>query len=351
MSNHSRFNRRKFIQYGSISLGSSLLAGCNSFSSNTSPKASTSSDKLDVVNLGLSWVAEVEYGGFYQAVANGIYKAHGLDVRIRQGGPSVNGGLLLVNGSIDFYLGQGVDAIKAVEAGLPKVTVAAIFQKEIQVLLAHPNMGNDTIEQLKGKKILVGSAADTTYWPVLKAKYGFTDSQKGKYNFNPGPFLNDKKLIQQGLLTAEPYTIEQQGKFKPVIITLADRGYTPYNFTIETTTDTVKNKSDLVQRFVDASIKGWYSYLKDPAPGNVLIKKDNPEMTDAQIAYSIQKLKEYEIITQGDAAAKGIGAMTDDRWAALFKEMVAVKVFKPDTDYKKAYTLKFVNKGAQYYQT
>jgi NitT/TauT family transport system substrate-binding protein len=326
MNNNSRFNRRQFLQYSSIGLGSSLLAGCN-WSNKTS-------SKLDVINLGLSWVAEAEYGGFYQAVASGIYQAHGLDVRIRQGGPRINGGMLLINGTIDFHLGQGVEAIKAIEAGIPRITVAAIFQKEIQVLLAHPNMGNDTIEQLKGKPILVGAAADTTYWPVLKSKYGFSDSQKRPYNFNPGPFLNDKKLIQQGLLTAEPYTIEQQGKFKPVIITLADM---------------VKNKADVVQRFVDASIKGWYSYLKEPLLGNSLIKKDNPEMTDAQIAYSIQKLKEYEIITQGDAATKGIGAMTDERWATLFKDLSAVQVFKSDTDYKKAYTLKFVNKA--HYQT
>jgi NitT/TauT family transport system substrate-binding protein len=343
----NKIHRRHLIKYGSIGIASAILTGCN-LGTQKQPDNSKS-DKLDRVNLGLSWVAEAEYGGFYQAVATGIYQTHGLDVSIKQGGPRVNGSLLLMGGEIDFYLGQSVDAIKAVEAGIPKITVAAIFQKEIQVLIAHPNSGNDSLAKLKGKPILVGSAADVTYWPVLKSRYGFTDNQKRPYNFNIGPFLNDKTLIQQGLLTAEPYAIESKAGFKPIVIPLADYGYNPYNFTIETTKKMVAAKPDLVQRFVDASIKGWYSYFTNPEPGNVLIKKDNPEMTDAQIAYSIKKLQEYEIVTQGDAKTLGIGAMTDRRWQSLFEDLVKVKIFKPETDYKKAYTLQFVNKGVEHY--
>ncbi len=343
----NKIQRRQLLKYGSIGITSAILTACNF--GDQKQTAITKSDQLDRINLGLSWVAEAEYGGFYQAVATGIYKAHGLDVSIKQGGPRINGSLLLIGGEIDFYLGQSVDAIKAVEAGIPKVTVAAIFQKEIQVLIAHPNSGNDSLAKLKGKPILVGAAADVTYWPVLKSRYGFTDAQKRPYNFNIGPFLNDKTLVQQGLLTAEPYAIESKAGFKPIVIPLADYGYNPYNFTIETTQKMVAAKPDLVQRFVDASIEGWYSYFANPVPGNVLIKKDNPEMTDAQIAYSIKKLQEYEIVTQGDAKTLGIGAMTDQRWQSLFEDLVKVKVFKAETDYKKAYTLQFVNKGAEHY--
>jgi NitT/TauT family transport system substrate-binding protein len=342
----SKIQRRQLIKYGSIGITSAILTACNL---GNQKQTATTNDKLDRINLGLSWVAEAEYGGFYQAVATGIYKSHGLDVSIQQGGPRVNGSLLLMGGEIDFYLGQSVDAIKAVEAGIPKVTVAAIFQKEIQVLIAHPNSGNDSLAKLKGKPILVGSAADVTYWPVLKSRYGFTDAQKRPYNFNIGPFLNDKTLIQQGLLTAEPYAIESKAGFKPIVIPLADNGYNPYNFTIETTQKIVATKPDLVQRFVDASIKGWYSYFVNPEPGNALIKKDNPEMTDAQIAYSIKKLQEYQIVTQGEAKILGIGTMNDRRWKSLFEDLVKVKIFKPETDYKKAYTLQFINKGLAYY--
>jgi NitT/TauT family transport system substrate-binding protein len=107
-----------------------------------------------------------------------------------------------------------------------------------------------------------------------------------------------------------------------------------------------------VQRFVDASIKGWYSYLEgDPAPANELIKKDNPEMTDEQLAYSIENLKKYGIIISGEAQTKGIGAMTSDRWKTFFDTMAEQEVFKKDTDYTQAFTLQFVNKGVQAYKS
>ena len=97
--------------------------------------------------------------------------------------------------------------------------------------------------------------------------------------------------------------------------------------------------------FVRASAEGWKSYLADPAPGNALIKKDNPDMDDAQIAYSIQKMKDFGIVDSGDTVKLGIGAMTDARMKSFFERMVKVKSQKPDIDYRKAYTLQFVNKS------
>jgi NitT/TauT family transport system substrate-binding protein len=253
-----------------------------------------------------------------------------------------------MGGVVDFTMGGAVDAIKAVEQGIPKITIASIFQKEIQVLLTHPGVGNDSFEQLKGKPIYL--SAGVHYWPFIKAKYGLSDDQKRPYNFNVSPFLVDKNSAQQGLLTSEPYTIEKEGGFKPNILLLADAGYNPYAFTIETTKKLVETNPDLVQRFVDASIKGWYSYLENPQQGNELIKKENPEMTDDLIDYGLNKLKAYEVIISGDAKTLGIGAMTDQRWESLFQDLAAVGVFDAKTDYKQAYTLQFVNKGVDYYK-
>jgi NitT/TauT family transport system substrate-binding protein len=350
-------NRRQFIQYGSIALGTSLFAACSSnrqtpsANSTSTSTPATSGGVLDKLTFGTNWYAEAEHGGFYQAIATGIYKDHNLDVTIKMGGPQVNGTQLLVGGAVDFFMGFGSDAIKAVEQGIPKVTVASIFQKDPQVLIAHPGVGNDSLEQLRGKPILTSSAASVTFWPFLKAKYGYTDDQKRPYNFNVGPFLADPNAIQQGYVTSEPFAIEQQGKFKPVVMLLADHGYTPYSTTIETTQKLVKTNPYLVQRFVDASIKGWYSYLENPAPGNELIKQANPEMKDEQLAYSLKKLKEYGLVVSGDAKMMGIGAMTDERWKTFFDTMSKAGVFKPNTNYTNAYTLQFVNKGVEAYRS
>jgi NitT/TauT family transport system substrate-binding protein len=350
-------NRRRFMQYGAIALGSGLMAACASNSSNSQPStessatASSSPGELTKIVYGTNWFAQAEHGGFYQAIATGIYKQYGLDVSIQMGGPQVNGTQLLMGGAIDFFMGYGSDAIKAVEEGIPKVTIASIFQKDPQVLLAHPDSGVKDLADLKGKPIFISSAANLTYWPFLQAKYGFTDDQKRPYNFNPGPFLADKTSAQQGYLSSEPLAIKKESGIDPIVFLLADYGYSPYSTTIECRRELIETNPDLVQRFVDASIRGWYSYLEDdPAPGNALIKKDNPEMTDEQLAYSIAKLKEYGIATSGDAETKGIGAMTDDRWKRFFDTMVAEGIFKEETDYQQAYTLQFVNKGTSAYK-
>ncbi|OLP15734.1 nitrate ABC transporter substrate-binding protein [Leptolyngbya sp. 'hensonii'] len=346
--------RRRFLQYGVLAAGSSIVAACSKGEEEppaNAPAPGRSSGKtLDRITFGTNWFAQAEHGGFYQAVATDIYKDHGLDVTIKMGGPQVNGTQLLMGGAIDFFMGYGSEAIKAIQEGIPKVTVAAIFQKDPQVLIAHPNTGHDKLESLKGAPIYISTSARTTYWPFLKAKYGFTDSQARVYNFNPAPFLADKTSAQQGYLTSEPYAIEKQGGFKPVVFLLADFGYTSYTTTIEATRKLTEEKPDLVQRFVDASIKGWYSYLENPAPANALIKKDNPNMTDDQIDYGLRKLKEYGVIMSGDAEALGIGAMNEARWKALFESMVQAGIVKAETKYQEAFTLKYVNKGVAYYK-
>jgi NitT/TauT family transport system substrate-binding protein len=300
----------------------------------------------DAVTFGTNWKAQAEHGGFYQAVAAGIYEKYGLDVTIRPGGPQVNHSQLLAAGTIDFNMGGGLfGAFNYVQNDIPMVVVAATFQKDPQILMAHRDQGFETLADLKGHPILISQDARTGYWEWLKSAYGFTDDQIRPYTFNPAPFLADKEAIQQGYLSSEPFAIEREGGFTPQVFLLADFGYSPYSTVIETSWQLVEENPDLVQRFVDASIEGWYSYLYgDPGPANALIKRDNPEMTDDQIAYSIAKMKEYGIVDSGDALELGIGAMTDQRWQSFFEFASGAGLYPADLDVSRAYTTQFVNK-------
>lgn len=335
-------SRRNFLHLSSFSLGSSLLS--------TSSSPSTQLKSLDPIKLALDWKAEGEYGGFYQALATGIYQDHGLDVTIRPVNPQTNNTQLLLGGVVDFSMGSSLNIFKAIEQNIPLVTVAAMFQKSIQILLTHPGVGNESLADLQGKPIFISAAARFTYWPILKQKYGFTDSQIRPYNSNMAPFLADKNSAQQGILTSEPYSIEKEGGFKPVIHLLADAGYNPYSFAINTTRNFANNHPDLVHRFLDASIRGWYSYLDDPQPAYQLIKQDNPDIDDDLLNYSFHQLKEYNLMTSGKAKTLGIGSMTDERWQAFFQSTVDFGMVDHGADYHQAYTLKFVNKGVDYYQ-
>jgi len=299
----------------------------------------------ETITFGTDWKAEAEHGGYYQAVATGIYRQHGLEVTLRQGGPQVNHAQLLAAGRLDFNLApNSFIPLNFVQENIPMIAVAAIFQKDPSVLIAQPGRGNDTLTALKGKPIMIGSDTRITSWNFLKSKFGYSDDQIRPYTFSVAPFLADPKAIQQGYLSSEPFTIEAQG-IKPVVMLLADAGYSSYGSLIQTSDKLVREKADLVQRFVDASIEGWYSYLYgDPAPANALIKRDNPEMTDALLGYGIAKIKEYGIVESGDAKTKGIGAMAEARWQEFFDTMASAGVYPKSLDFRKAFTLQFVNK-------
>jgi NitT/TauT family transport system substrate-binding protein len=308
--------------------------------------SAASAQALDKVAFGTNWVAEGEHGGFYQAVADGTYRKYGLDVAIAPGGPNVNNRILLPVGKIDFFLSANtLQAFDAVEQNVPTVEVAALFQKEPQVFIVHPDQGIEKFADLKKLTLFVSEEGIASYYQWLKADYGFTDAQVKPYTFNPQPFLADKKSAMQGYVTSEPYAIAKAANFTPEVFLLADQGFSAYSTLIETRRDLVDKKPDVVQRFVDASIIGWCNYLYgDNSAANGLIKKQNPEMTDDLLAYSVAAMKKYGIVDSGDALTLGVGAMTDARMKDFFDEMVRAGVVKSDLDYRKGYTLQFVNK-------
>jgi NitT/TauT family transport system substrate-binding protein len=297
------------------------------------------------LTLGTDWLAEAEHGGFYQAIAKGFYAKHGLDVTIRAGGPQSNPEQAIAIGLVDVQMTSGsFGVLNLVKQGIPVVAVAALFQKDPQVLIAHPGAGNDSLAAMKGKPIMISAGARNGYWLFLKAKFGFTDDQIRPYNFQMAPFLADKSAIQQGFVTSEPYQIERVSGIKPVVLLLADAGFASYCDLLLVQRKLVQTRPEVVRAFVEASIEGWYSYIyDDPSPGNALIKAANPDMTDDTIANAIRLMKQYGLVDSGDSLTLGIGAMTDARWKSFFDTAVAAGLHKPDLDYRAGYTLDFVN--------
>jgi NitT/TauT family transport system substrate-binding protein len=308
--------------------------------------ASAHAQTLDKVSFGTNWVAEGEHGGHYQALADGTYRRYGLDVTIVPGGPNVNNRILLPVGKLDFFMSANtLQSFDAVEQNIATLAVAAMFQKDPQVLMAHPDQGIDKFEDLKELTLFVSREGLASYFQWLKADFGFSERKVKPYTSNPQPFLADKHSAMQGYVTSEPFAIEKQAGFKPKVFLLADYGFNSYSTLIETRRDLVAKKPDLVQRFVDASIIGWMNYLYgDNRAANALIKRQNPEMTDELLAYSVAKMKEYGIVYSGDAVTLGVGAMTDARMKNFYDKMVRAGVVKPSLALDKSYTLQFVNK-------
>lgn len=303
--------------------------------------------ELAEVTFGTNWLPQAEHGGYYQALADGLYEECGLDLTIQPGGPQVNNRALLMAGRIDFLMGGNLLlAFSAAEQNIPLKVVAAHFQKEPQIIMSHPGEGFDTFESLTGAKLFIGDMGYQSFYQWMIDEYGFKAEQRQPYTFNPAPFIADKQSGQQGYLTSEPFAVAREGGFEPNIFLLADYGFDTYSTTVETMQATIDEHPERVSCFVDASAKGWYEYLYgDPSAGNALIKEANPDMTDEQIAFSIEKMKEYGIVDSGEALKDGIGAMTDERIKSFYDKMVAANVAPAGIDLASMYTLEFVNKG------
>ncbi len=303
---------------------------------------------MDKISFGLDWVAEPEYGGYYEAIAEGVYQKYGLDVTIVQGGPQVNTAQLLVLGKVDFDITSNAFlALNFAQQNIPFVVVAAGFQKDPDALIAHPGQGNDNFAELKGKPIAVSTDTRASWWLYLQNKYGYTDSQLRSYGFSLTPFFINKQDVQEAYVTDEPYLVHQATGEWPVVMALPDSGFDGYASLIATSRKLVTNNPDVVQRFITASQIGWYDYLyKNPAPAFAAIKAANPDMTDGLIQYGYNQLKDRGIVDSGDTKTLGIYAMTDSRWEGFFKQMVQAGLYDPLMNYKVGYTLQFVDHGS-----
>lgn len=335
----SRTNRRTALKW---------MAGASASAAMPGILTQTTAQGLDKISYNTNWRAQAEHGGFYTALATGGYKAAGLDADIRMGGPQLNMSQILVGGVVDIVMSNSFQAINFAQENLPFLCIGSVFQKDPQVIISHPGVGHDTLDKLKGKPILVGAAGRTSYWLFLKAKFGFTEEQARPYTFNIQPFIVDKNISQQGFLSSEPFAIEKESGIKPVVHLIADYGFDSYNTTFNTSRKLITEKKDVVQRFMDASLRGWDEYLKKGegwTKANELILKANPEMSQEKLTHATDVMIERGIVKSGDALKLGIGAMTDERWKHFYEMMADAGAFPKGIDYKKAYSLEFVNKG------
>jgi NitT/TauT family transport system substrate-binding protein len=301
---------------------------------------------LTQVSFGTNWVAQAEHGGYYQSVVDGTYEACGLDVTIVPGGPQVNNRAQMLAGNIDFYMGGPLGGFSAVQEGIPMVLVASDFQKDPQVLMTHPGKAATFEEVAALDEYIIGDEGFVTYFRWLESSFGFDPAKRVPYTFNPAPFIANTEAAQQGYVTSEPFAIEREGGFVPDIWLLADQGYPAYSTMIATMQATIDERPEAVACFVEGSAIGWANFLYgDNAAALAKIKEDNPDISDEQLAYSIEAMKTYGIVDSGDTETLGIGAMTDEHMKQFFDLMVSTGVLDGGLDYTKAYTTQFTNKG------
>jgi NitT/TauT family transport system substrate-binding protein len=306
-------------------------------------RSAAGAQAAEKVRFGLSWIAEAEHCGFFQAKAAGLYDKAGLDVEIVNGGPDRNLPLQIGAGDLQLAMGSSFTTLHMLKNGVPAVTVAAFFQKDPQTLVAHPDQGVATLADLKGKPIMVAKFSQQEYWQFLKRKHGFSDEQLRPYTYSAAPFLVDKKAVQQGYITEDAMLLGKAMPKPPVSILLADYGYRNYQDTVFGLKSFVEAKPQVVQAFVDATREGWKQCLAgDYTPAMKGVLAMNPEHGEELFHFKMKQTRDRGLVDSGDAKSLGLGAMTDARWKEFFDVMAASGVFPASMDYRAAYTLKFV---------
>ncbi len=339
-----RGNRPSSPQRRALLAGAGAIAATTALTGCGKSQAPVDDDGRVRLRFATDWRAQAEHGGFYQALASGAYEKRGLNVQIIQGGPSVNVPQLLASGAVELGMGSNsFIPMNLVEEGAPVKAVAAFFQKDPQVLMAHPDPSLQGIVDLAGRPVLLATASRDAFWVWLKARYGFTDDQVRTYNYNLAPFLANEQAVQQGYLTSEPYTVEREGGFTPRVFLLADEGYPSYATMVLAPNAFARDNARALRAFIAASAEGWRDYIQgDGKAADELIRRDNPDMTQDVLDQARAKLKEYGIVDGGDAALYGLGTMTEERWQAFFEVTSAAGVYPTNLDWRQAFTTQYL---------
>ena len=101
----------------------------------------------------MKWVPQAQFAGYYVAAAKGYYKAEGLDVNIKPGGPDVSPVQVLAGNQADAIVNWMPDALAAREAGVPLVNVAQIFNRSGLMLTCKKSSGVASAKDFKGKTL------------------------------------------------------------------------------------------------------------------------------------------------------------------------------------------------------
>lgn len=285
-----------------------VLGGCSKSEPPSVPDTDTVAQPTKL-RFHTDWFPQAEHGGFYQAAAKGYYKAANLDVEIIPGGPGPTMPQLLLSGQTDLAMGRSDDVIVWAQQGLPFEIVAVYMERDPQALLLHDEDPAKTFADLDNRTIM---AESSVHWlDYLRKQYHITLRQI-PLNFGIGSFMADRTFIQQCFVTDEPYYVRKKGG-NPRTLMLADSGYNPYRI-IFGNKAFIDAHPEAVRRFIAASIQGWTEFMAgDNAIAKATIAKLNDNMPMELIDYSIQAMKDHQIISGKAEEGERLGLMTKKR--------------------------------------
>ncbi|HEY8491875.1 MAG TPA: ABC transporter substrate-binding protein [Dehalococcoidia bacterium] len=295
-------------------------------------------EEMTEASIVMNWFPEPEHGGYYYAALNGLYEDWNVDATIEPGGPGIDTVRLVASGQAKFGVGNGDQLARGRNEGIPVVALMAPFQVNPQVIMVHEESGVQSLADIgkRGTRVAVARAA--AYVPYLMKTFGWKEEQLLAYNGQLAEWLNDKERGTQGYLTTEPYYARQAGA-RPKSLLIADSGYNPYANILFTTEEVIREEPELVNAVVAASLEGWRRYMEEPEETHAYLKTLAPDLTDDGMRYNWETMQ--TLVPVGDAAERGIGVMTAQRWETLYQQLKDVEAIRTDLDPADIWTDRF----------
>lgn len=309
-------------------------SGCNGDSQ--SDALQETEDGLTKVTLMLNWFPEAEHGGFYAALVHGYYEEVGLDVEIIPGGPGAPVQQKVARGDVTFGVTNADDVLLARAQEADVVALMAPIQTSPRCVMVHKSSGIESFDQLKNVTLAMSGGKAWAQFLKQKLPLEGVELQEGA---NVAKFLVDENYAQQAYVFSEPFTAQQEGG-DPVNLLVADLGFNPYTSLLVTTQSRIDEQSELVEKMVAASIKGWDKYLSEPEQTNQYIHEQNESMTLEILAFGVDAMKPLCRV-KDDVGT--MGSMNAERWETLHQQLIDVEAIEPETvDPAKAFTTKYL---------
>lgn len=303
-----------------------LAIGCGGKKEKEAPAPGSgggSGSAAKAFSLTLDWVPEPEFGGFYAARETGAFGKHGLDIDIKPRGQGQTW-KLVAEGVTDFATTAADQVLIARQQGADVVAIFAVYQTSPQAIMVHKARGFTKLDDVFGNEGTL-EAEDVSWLKYLRGK--FPDAKVKLTSNSPGiaTFLAKPDLSKQCFVTSEPLQAAAAGS-DPQTFLIADAGYNPYTTVVIARGEMVRKDPTTVKNMILALREGWRAYLDDPAATNAVMGKLNREMDAATFAEAAKVQR--DLIETAETKKSALGTMTNERWEALAKQLVDLKVIE-----------------------
>ena len=213
--------------------------------------------------LQLKWFHQFQFAGYYAAKEKGFYDEVGLNVEIRQRDLKYNNIDEVINGNAQYGVADSILILYRLKQQ-PVVIVSPIFQHSPSVFISLKKSNISSVYELNNKDILF-YPNDTDGFSLLAMIKKFdldVNLVRERYKDDYMRLINNEVDVMPAYIANEPFLFKEKG-YDVNIINPTNYGFDMYGDMLFTNEDEAKNNPIRVEKFKEATLKGWKYALEN----------------------------------------------------------------------------------------